>query len=372
MNINFITNQDLGETSGGWSGINSNIYRQLSKSFNINYVGPVNPPFNFLEKLISKLKRFLGLRSRFSFFSENRLNTIKNRVEQEKEISDYDFYFGQTPWVNCCSKVPYGVYMDADFKTYLNIFSTPNKFSLKDVNRIAKKEALWLQKAQHIFVGSEWAWQEMLKSYKLEDQQKVIVHTGGNIGLPKNDSYKGGFNLVFISLNFEKKGGFICVDAFSKVKEKFPEVTLSIIGEKPPNNILEIEGVVYEGLLRKTNEQELNKFKNILSKAFLLIHPTKMDTMGAVLIEAGYFGCPSIAPKSFGIPELVLNNKTGYVIDLPIDYNNIAIKIEELIQEKDIYSNMRKMSWDYTRAQLTWENIGMKIESKIKETTSYD
>lgn len=363
--INFITNQDLNTTSGGWSGINWNIHKQLSKSLAINYVGPIDPPVRFLEKLISKAKRTLGLKSRFSFFSDNRLQKIKNQVVLQKKDSDYDFYFGQTPWIACDSEVPFGVYMDADFKTYLNIFSTPNKFTEKDIDRISKKEEHWLQNARNIFVGSEWAWQEMLKSYDLKEQQKVVVHTGGNIELPTEDKYKGGFNLVFISLNFEKKGGFICVDAFSKVKEKFPELTLSIIGEKPPNHILDIEGVIYEGFLRKTNDVELNKFKDILSNAFLLIHPTKMDTMGAVLIEAGYFGCPSIAPKRFGIPELVLNNETGYVIDLPFDYHRFAEKIESLLHNKSIYLTMRKMAWNYTRTELTWEHIGKKIYNSI-------
>lgn len=365
--INFISNLDLKTTSGGWSGINWNIHNQLTKNLEINYVGPIDPSVSFIDKLISKAKRTLGFRSQFSFFSDNRLDTIKDQVGLQKEGSDYDFYFGQTPWINCESKVPYGVYMDADFKTYLNIFSTPDKFTQKDIDRISKKEEQWLQRARHIFVGSEWAWQEMLKSYHLKDEQKVVVHTGGNIELPQEDSYEGGFNLVFISLNFEKKGGFICVDAFSKVKEKFPEITLSIIGEKPPNHILDIEGVVYEGFLRKTNESELNRFKDILSKAFLLIHPTKMDTMGAVLIEAGYFGCPSIAPKSFGIPELVLDNETGYVIDLPFDHDSFAEKMELLIQNKSTYLTMRKMAWDYTRTELTWERIGKKIYNAITE-----
>jgi len=363
--INFISNQDLGITSGGWSGINWNIHQQMSKYFEINYVGPISPPVNFLVKLVSKIRRTIGLKSKFSFFSNNRLTSIKNQVENQKVKSDYDFYFGQTPWIDCENSGYYGVYLDADFQTYLNIFLKPESFCDLDIKRIKQKEEKWLQKAKDIFVGSQWAWEEMLKYYDLKEEQKVVVHTGGNIELPNQDVYQGGFNLVFISLNFEKKGGFVCVDAFLKVKEKFPQLTLSIIGEKPPSNILALEGVVYEGLLRKTNNDELTKFKQILSKAFLLIHPTKMDTMGAVLIEAGYFGCPSIAPKSFGIPELILNEKTGFVIDLPFDSHSFVKKIELLIQDKNRYLIMRKNAWTYTRSKLTWENIGAQIMNTI-------
>lgn len=364
--INFITNQDLGETSGGWSGINWNMHLQLSKYFRINYIGPISPKMNALEKLSSKFMRVVGLKSKFNFFSNKRLGAIREQVMPLIIEDDYSFFFGQTPWVECKTNAPYGVYLDADFKTYLNIFLQPKHFSKKDVERIAKKEELWLQKARDIFVGSEWAWKEMIKYYDLKEEQKVVVHTGGNIELPTKDEYNGNFNLVFISLNFEKKGGFICVDAFKKVKEKCPELSLTIIGEKPPSDILEIEGVIYAGSLQKTNENDLRQFKSILSDAFLLIHPTKMDTMGAVLIEAGYFGCPSIAPNSFGVPELVLNNKTGCIIDLPFDYISFVEKIELLIHDKSKYLLMRKNAWSYTRSVLTWEHIGKQLNNRIK------
>ena len=364
--INFISNQDLGITSGGWSGINWNIHQEMSKYFKINYVGPINPTVNFSDKLISKIKRSIGLKSKFSFFSNNRLNSIKNQVEKQKTKSDYDFYFGQTPWIDCENSGHYGVYLDADFQTYLNIFSKPESFYDLDIKRIKQKEEKWLQKAKDIFVGSQWAWEEMLKDYDLKEEQKVVVYTGGNVELPDFDGYKNEYNLVFISLNFEKKGGHICVEVFNKLKIKFPKVTLTIIGEKPPDKILKIEGIIYAGLLRKTNKLEFEKFKRILSTAFLLIHPTKMDTMGAVLIEAGYFGCPSIAPKSFGIPELVLDEKTGFVVSLPFDYNSFVKKIELLIEDKNRYLIMRKNAWTYTRTKLTWEHIGLKLKNRIQ------
>lgn len=367
MKINFITNQDINITSGGWSGINFNINKQLIKYLDVNYIGPINPKMIFYQKLISKIYRVFGIKGNFSFFSNKRLANIEKQVADSLDDDvTYNFYFGQTPWLKCKYDVPYGVYLDADFQTYLRIFSKIDSFNESDITRIAKEEEKWLQGAKDIFIGSEWAWREMLKFYDLREEQKVVVHTGGNIDLPQKDEYKGGLNLVFISLNFEKKGGFICVEAFRKVKEKHPKLTLTIIGEKPPNDILSIDGVIYAGLLRKTDEDELAMFKSILSDAFLLIHPTKMDTMGAVLIEAGYFGCPSIAPRSFGVPELVLNEETGFIVDVPFEANDFAEKIESLILNKHFYDKMRLNAWTYTRTQLTWDSIGNKIKNHIE------
>src|SRR5690606_30141521 len=110
-----------------------------------------------------------------------------------------------------------------------------------------------------------------------------------------------------------KKGGYVCVKAFEIIRQKNPSAQLIIIGQQPPQEVVQHEGITYAGLLDKNNPADLNYFQGILEKTFFLIHPTTMDTMGAVIIEAGYYGCPTIAPKSFGIPELIHNNDTGIV-----------------------------------------------------------
>jgi glycosyltransferase involved in cell wall biosynthesis len=366
MNINYISNQDLSFTSGGWSGINANLYQQLSSHLNINYIGPINPQSNIFEKILSKGLRTLGLKGNFHFFSDSRLIHINKLINSQLKSSSYNFFFGQTPWVRCNYNTPYGTYMDASFLTYIEIYSQPTAFTNKDLLRIAKLEESWLQKAKHIFIGSQWAWNEMLKHYDLDEKKKIVVHTGGNIEMPSQDCFDGqSLNFIFISLDFEKKGGFVCVEAFKVIKSKYPQASLTIIGQKPPEYVLNIDNVSYAGFLRKNVPEELNKFTKILSNAFMLIHPTTMDTMGAVLIEAGYFGCPSIAPKSFGIPELVLNNETGIIVNTLSDRDYFSRRILEIIENKEKYLSMRKNSWNYTRNNLAWEAICGKIYSNI-------
>jgi glycosyltransferase involved in cell wall biosynthesis len=367
MKINFISNQDLGTISGGWSGINYNMLDQLSKHIYVNYVGPINPGVGILSKIESKIFRTVGLKGKFFFFSNKRLDIIEKEVKEAIINTDvkYNFFFGQTAWLHCDFDLPYGVYLDAGFITYLKIFSDFDKFNAKDLDRIAKKEESWLQKAQHIFVGSQWAWDEMTKYYNLDENQKIVVHTGGTIDYPSEDTYKDELNFLFISLNFEKKGGFLCVDAFKAIKKEFPSAELNIVGERPPEGVLKEEGVTYVGLLKKTVSEDLEKFKQLLSEAFLLIHPTTMDTMGAVLIEAGYFGCPSIAPKSFGIPELIIENKTGLLLDIPFSSEDIVNKIKTLINDKNQYQKMRVSVKDDMVSRLSWESIGNKMSKKI-------
>ncbi|MFD2244909.1 glycosyltransferase [Pontibacter ruber] len=369
MKINFISTEDLKSISGGWNGTNSKIFEQLSKVFNLNYIGPVNPKSIASEKLFSKIKRILGLRGNFHFLSDKRLFHIKDIVsEQLDPLADYNFFFGQMVWTKCYFNKPYGVYLDACFPTYLSIYSSPESFDIKDVERIKTLEKEFLLNATNLFFGSYWALHEAEKHYSCKFHNAEIVWVGGNIPIPQVDAYEGGKDFLFISLNFEKKGGYICVEAFQKIKSAYPESTLTIIGQKPPASVLGINGIVYAGLLKKTNLKDFEKFKELLGKAFFLIHPTIMDTMGAVLIESGYYGCPSIVPKSFGIPEFVLDQVTGIVVDTPFNAEDFSQPLLDIIKDKKRYFSLRSEARKYTTSKLTWEVIGQKITDSVKAT----
>ncbi len=370
MKINFITNQPLNETSGGWSGISYRVFKELEKHASINFVCPKPVSPNLWQHLLSKGKRILGLKGNFFFFSEKRLKKLAQSVDNILPEADYNLYFGQTPWIAHHSKVPYGAYMDASFPTYMNIFSDPTKFLKKDLQRIEQKEADWLKNATHLFWGSNWCKNEAIKQYNLTSKNHHTVWLGGNIPIPTQDQYSGKLNFVFVSLRFAEKGGYVAYESFKTIHKDYPNSRFQIIGERPEDHIINTPGVEYIGLLNKNIKEDLEKFNLVFKDAFMLIHPTTMDTMGAVLLEAGYFGCPSIAPKSFGIPELVLDNKTGFIVEVPFDDQSFSDKLLEIIKDRERYLEMRKATRQHCIEQLSYHAMVKKIISAIAVSLS--
>lgn len=71
-NINYISNVPVENFSGGWSGMNHFTYKELEKAYTINTDDTINPPYYFLEKAISKVKRITGGYGDFVAFSDKR------------------------------------------------------------------------------------------------------------------------------------------------------------------------------------------------------------------------------------------------------------------------------------------------------------
>lgn len=370
--ISYVSNLALSESSGGWSGINRNLHEELSRHFELDYIGPINPSFIFQEKVVSKLKRTIGLKGSFAFFSEDRLKNIEQEFKnQNKSENDAHFFFGNTPWIKIYPTKPYFVYMDADFITYLKVFSDYSKFSEFDINRIANQEKTWLENAEIIFFGSNWIKDETIRNLDLPERKNkyIVVNTGGHIPIPEKDTYsykKDELSLLFIALNFEKKGGFDAVDIFLECKKNISKVKLTIIGERPPQHVLDIKGIEYLGRLSKSKPNELKKMEETFQNASFLIHPTKMDTMGAIIPEANYFGTPVFASNKFGIPDLILDGKTGILINNNDSIIDIASKVSLIFKDQVRYMNLRECARTYSVEKFSWDAIGKRIAKSIQ------
>lgn len=69
-----------------------------------------------------------------------------------------------------------------------------------------------------------------------------------------------------------------------------------------------------------------NDVQDILPFADIYIHPSRSEGLGSVLMEASVAGLPLVGTNVGGIPELVINNKTGILIDAPKDDSIVEIE----------------------------------------------
>lgn len=367
MRLNYITTQDSEQVSGGWSGLSHNLYVHLAgqSGVKLRYVGPINPAISKRRKLVSKAQRILGGRSAFYPFSEHRLQAHCEHVQQKLGDADYNFFLGVTPWIRCRFDQPYAAYLDACFRTYFDNNLQTDEFCPEDIARIALAEKEWLEGADHVFWASTWSRDEAVRHYGLSTHNHHVVGIGGNLETPASDSWDGQFNFLFIAQKFTLKGGPIACQAFRAVHQRHPDTRLIILGQKPPNEFLRQSGVEYGGYLQKSVPDELAKFRAVLASSFCLVYPTTSDTIGQVIIECGYFGCPAIAPRRFAIPELVLPEKTGILLDAPFTPGDLENAMFWMLGNRSAYNQMRLATRQHCTTYFTFKSVADRITQAI-------
>jgi glycosyltransferase involved in cell wall biosynthesis len=89
------------------------------------------------------------------------------------------------------------------------------------------------------------------------------------------------------------------------------------------------------------------------------IFPSRTETLGLVLLEAMASGCPVIAARSGGIPDIVTDGQHGYLFD-PDDPHSSIVATQKLFAHADAYHQFRKnarseaerWSWEAATNQL--------------------
>ena len=137
---------------------------------------------------------------------------------------------------------------------------------------------------------------------------------------PAADAPRGA-RVLFVGRLVRRKGADLLLEAFAEVVRQFPAATLEIVGVGPDREPL-VEASRRLGILDRVDFRgslvglPLYESYNRCTVLALPSRETPVDVegFGTVFIEAGAFGKPVVGTRTGGIPEAVLDEKTGLLV----------------------------------------------------------
>lgn len=122
----------------------------------------------------------------------------------------------------------------------------------------------------------------------------------------------------------ERKGVQYTIEAITKLKEKYPNITYYIAGDGTYKNVLESQvaryGVesncIFLGSVTEEKKRSLLDECSVLAMpSFHNVKKKSVEGFGIVYIEANAHGKPVIGTRSGGIPDAIIEGKTGILVD---------------------------------------------------------
>ena len=130
-----------------------------------------------------------------------------------------------------------------------------------------------------------------------------------------------GCRFLFVSTQFEIKGGEALIRAFRSVKEQVPDAELVLVTHLPGGlrrDVADIPGItVHDAAFTRAEIADI-----FLCACDVLVHPTYMDSFGMVVLEAMSCALPIIASNHYAIPEMVRHGTNGFLLDPPVSIWN--------------------------------------------------
>ncbi len=164
----------------------------------------------------------------------------------------------------------------------------------------------------------------------------------------------GWIQIATIGRLVEKKGIEYVIRALAQLIPTYPQIRYKIVGEGPLRNHL--SELIQE--LNLTNNVELMGWRNeteivdILSKTQIFVAPSitaadgNQDAPINVLKEAMAIGLPVVSTYHGGIPELVEDGKSGFLVPEK-DASALADKLSYLIEHPELWSSMGQAGREY-------------------------
>ncbi|MGQ0738906.1 MAG: glycosyltransferase family 4 protein [Bacteroidota bacterium] len=260
------------------------------------------------------------------------------------------------------------VYMtDATFQQlqgYYPNFSNLTKYNIRQGVELDKKA---FQKAAHCMLASDWNKNSAVNDYGIDANKISVAPCGANMDIVPgageiNFERSGGCNLLFLGVEWDRKGGDIALETFRILKQKGLNASLHIIGSVPPYDVSHDTGITVIPFLDKNGEEDFRQLQHIFLQTDFLLLPTRAECAGVVFSEASAYGIPAITTDTGGVSTYVKNGTNGFTFPLEAGADIYAEKINKLLVDKQAMQNLKHSARKYYDEKLNWDLWGSQFQ----------
>lgn len=187
-------------------------------------------------------------------------------------------------------------------------------------------------------------------------------------------SDKAGKYLLFVGRLTMEKGVHTAIDVAWRLQ--MPLIIAAKLDKVPSDQryykeYIEPRLKKYKGLIRWIGEVDEKKRNHLMKNAFAFLHPiTWPEPFGLTLIESMACGTPVIAFPLGSIPEIIVNNKTGFIVNTPSQMAAAVKKIPSINRKDCREYALRKFS--AKRMADEYEKVYEFVLSLYKEEKIYE
>jgi len=207
-----------------------------------------------------------------------------------------------------------------------------------------------LQSASGIVTNSEYT-RGLVRELGIPDNKVLVVYPCPANRPPKTtvetydvlSKYGLGNKRVILSVGrlVKRKGVDKVIEALPKLYEGFKDIMYVIVGDGPElgNLAKRVQELGMQNIVRFVGEVSNDDLIKFYTIAELFIMPSRkigsdVEGFGTVYLEANLFGLPVIGGDSGGVPEAIIHERTGLLVDGENE-NQIYEAMRDLLSNKD-------------------------------------
>jgi glycosyltransferase involved in cell wall biosynthesis len=202
----------------------------------------------------------------------------------------------------------------------------------------------------------------LIRDYDCRPERVQCVYVGTNAtpDLRGCENGREDKKILFVGVDWERKGGPILVEAFRRVLKVHPTAELIVVGCSPKPTVPQCTVV---------GRVPLEQVSAYYEKASILCVPTRIEPFGIVFIEALAHGVPVVATRIGALPDFVLDDETGYLVE-PDDVEDLAARLIDLIGDHARQQRLGQRGRMLVESRYTWPHVAATMRKTIERHLS--
>lgn len=195
---------------------------------------------------------------------------------------------------------------------------------------------------------------ETYKHFKIKKEIDVIPNFICMDSIPSPDPLlreafaPAGEKVVIHISNFRKvKRVHDVVKVFAKIKEQIPSVLL-LVGDGPERHHIEEMCRSSENCDKIRFIGKMKETEKILAISDLFLLTSEFESFGLAALEAMALKIPVVSTNRGGIPEVMIDGKTGFMKDVG-DIDGMAEKALEILTNADLYKELKEGAYQRSK-----------------------
>lgn len=355
------------------SGTAYTIAKQLGRMGTLIWI-PSCPSrlYRWLELVVKAFSRCFGKNISFGYtYIGAKLLASNVRTDLFQQCDILFAFFAGSKLGNLNLKNKPLIYLsDATFPAMINYyppFCNLWKWNIRQGIALEKRS---LDKADALIFSSDWSAKSAMKDLGQSVKKIHVIEFGANIE-EKDISIKtfvcnNHIDLLFLGVEWRRKGGDIAVEATRWLNEHGVSATLHIVGIRNLSDAIKtLSYVDYIGFLNKNNPEEYDQLIQIIRSCHALLLPTVAECSAISFAEASAYGLPVYTYDTGGVSNYIQNGRNGYMLPLGSSGAAFGMKIKESIESGEL------AVLTHAAPQVYFERLNWNVWSKQVELLIY-
>jgi len=172
--------------------------------------------------------------------------------------------------------------------------------------------------------------------------------------------------LLFIGVDFGRKGGWQLLRAFKHVRERLPESRLHIVGPRTLDIPPELAGGVrYHGFLAKSDPHDYARLTRLFRECSLYVMPSLYEPFGIAPLEAMLHQLPCVVTNGWGLKETVADGQTGGLVECG-SVDDLSDKLLRFLRDPDKLRDMGEQGRTRVLNHYTWDKVVGRMKVHIE------